>query len=150
MPVKRKKFSPHARTAARQRALQAVYQWQLTGLDTLTIEIQFFDEQDMNKVDAPYFKTLLHGIAKQVEFLDVMFTPFIDRNITQLDPVELAILRIGCYELKYCGDIPYRVVINEAVNIAKKFGATQSHKYVNGILDQVAHTLQNISSPKSI
>ncbi len=145
MLVKRKKFSPHARSAARQRVLQAIYQWQLTGLDTLKIESQFFDEQDMDKADAPYFKTLLHGIALQVENLDVVFTPFIDRNITQLDPVELAILRIGCYELKYCRDIPYRVVINEAVELAKKFGATQSHKYVNGILDQVANALQNLS-----
>jgi len=143
--VKRNKFSPHARSAARRRVLQAVYQWQLTGLDPFKIEAQFFAEQDMDKVDGPYFKVLLHGIALQVKFLDAAFVTFVDRDISRLDPIELAILRIGCYELQYCKDIPYRVVINEAVELAKKFGASQSHKYVNGILDKVANTSKNLS-----
>jgi N utilization substance protein B len=149
MSIRRKQFSPKARAAARQRVLQAVYQWQLTGCDIQTIESQFFDEQNMRKVDAPYFKMLLHGITEQVEKLDPTFVTFLDRNITQLDPIELAILRIGCYEFQYCPDVPYKVVINEAVELAKKFGATQSHKYINGILDKSAHRLQKLSPSKN-
>ena len=133
------KFSPYARSAARQRTLQALYQWQFTGQTTQVIETQFFEEQDMGKVDVPYFQKLLHNIPKYVNQLDEAFTPFLDRNITQLDPIELTILRIGCYELTYCQDVPFKVVINEAVELAKRFGAEQSHKYVNGILDKLAH-----------
>jgi N utilization substance protein B len=133
------KFSPYARSAARQRTLQALYQWQFTGQPPQVIETQFFEEQDMGKVDVPYFQKLLHNIPKHVNQLDEAFTPFLDRGITQLDPIELAILRIGCYELTYCQDVPFKVVINEAVELAKRFGAEQSHKYVNGILDKLAH-----------
>ena len=133
------RFSPYARSAARQRTLQALYQWQFTGQSTQVIETQFFEEQDMGKVDVPYFQNLLHNIPKYVNQLDEAFMPFLDRDITQLDPIELAILRIGCYELTYCQDVPFKVVINEAVELAKRFGAEQSHKYVNGILDKLAH-----------
>ncbi|MDM8558059.1 transcription antitermination factor NusB [Candidatus Parabeggiatoa sp. HSG14] len=128
-----------ARSAARQRVLQALYQWQLTALDTQLIESQFLEEQDMQKADVSYFKLLLHGIPPQINELDTMFAPFLDRNTTQLDPIELAILRIGCYELKNCPKVPFKVVINEAVELAKKFGADKSHKYVNGVLDKLAH-----------
>ncbi len=133
------KFSPKARTAARQRVLQALYQWHLTGQDIQTIEAQFLEEPGMRKTDLSYFKKLLHHIPQQVNKLDTALTPFLDRTLNQLDPVELAILRIGCYELKFCLDIPFKVVINEAVELAKKFGAEQSHKYINGILDKLAH-----------
>jgi len=133
------KFSPKARSAARQRALQALYQWQLTQQDLQLIDTQFLEEQQMDQVDIPYFKKLLHGIPQQIEKLDSAFAPFLDRSPTQLDPIELAILRIGCYELTYCPKIPFKVVINEAVELAKKFGAEKSHKYVNGILDKLAH-----------
>ncbi len=136
------KFSPKARSTARQRILQALYQWQLTGQDPQLIESQFldeaYDEQDMHQADISYFKRLLHNIPPALNQLDMAFTPFLDRGIKQLDPIELAILRIGCYELKYCPDIPFRVVINEAVELAKKYGAEQSHKYINGILDKLA------------
>jgi N utilization substance protein B len=138
----KQKFSPQARTLARQRVLQALYQWQMTGQPTTMIEAQFLSEQDMSKADVPYFQRLLQGIAQQVEQLDVAIAPPLDRRIEQLDPVELAILRLGCYELLYCPDIPFRVVINEAVELAKKFGANKSHKYINGILDKLAHQLQ--------
>lgn len=154
------KFSPKARSEARQRVLQALYQWQLTGQDIPVIELQFLgdqeevespflEEQDLRKTDIPYFKRLLHGIPQQVNQLDTMFTPVLDRKITQLDPIELAILRIGCYELIFCPDIPFKVAINEAVELAKQFGAEQSHKYVNGILDKLAHNIQNKSQHHS-
>jgi transcription antitermination protein NusB len=149
MPAKQK-FSPKARHAARQRVLQALYQWQLTGQAIEIIESQFlvdmnqtdlsFSEEEVQEVilaDLPYFKRLLNGITQQVTQLDQLFRKFLDRDINVLDPIELAILRIGCYELNYCPDVPFKVAINEAVELAKKFGAEQSHKYVNGILDKL-------------
>ncbi len=148
---KKQKFSARARTAARQRVLQALYQWQLTGRNVELIchdflEEAFFDddedddEQGMSQVDKPYFKKLLLDIPQQLNQLESAFAPFLDRDITQLDPIELAILRIGCYELKYCKDIPFKVAINEAVELAKTFGAEKSHKYINGILDKFQST----------
>jgi N utilization substance protein B len=138
---KKQKFSPKARTSARECSLQALYQWQLTGQLLQDIELQFLsvadESRDMGQADIPYFQQLLHGVPQQINELDKAIVPFLDRNITQLDPVELAILRIGCYELKNCSDVPFRVVINEAVELAKKFGAEKSHKYINGILDKV-------------
>jgi N utilization substance protein B len=127
-----------ARTNARQRALQALYQWQITKQNIQLIESQFFEE-DMAKVDAPYFKKLLHEIPKELKNIDSSFIGFLDRDINQLDLIELVILRIGSYELKYCPDVPFKVVINESVELAKMFGAEKSHKYVNSILDKLAN-----------
>lgn len=135
-------FSPVARSFARQRVLQALYQWQMTGQNIATIEEQFLTQEDMRRADVPYFQQLLQGVPPAVTALDDLFSGLLDRHIKQLDPVELAILRIGCYELRYCPDIPWRVAINESVELAKKFGAEQSHKYINGILDRVAHNLK--------
>ncbi|RKZ35682.1 MAG: transcription antitermination factor NusB, partial [Gammaproteobacteria bacterium] len=112
---KKPRFSPQARTAARQRVLQALYQWQLTGLNIELVFQQFLEDQNMDKVDKAYFEMLLLSIPIKVNQLDSAFSPFLDRSLAQLDPIELAILRIGCYELKYCKDIPFKVVINEAV-----------------------------------
>lgn len=136
-----KTFSPQARSLARERVLQALYQWQLAGDSIQTIEDQFLTEQDMRRADVPYFKKLLHGIPSKINFLNEKITPFLDRQTEQLDPIEHAILHIGCYELYYC-DIPWRVAINESVELAKKFGAEQSYKYVNGILDKVARHIE--------
>ena len=122
-----------ARTNARQRALQALYQWQITKQNIQLIESQFFEEEDMAKVDAPYFKKLLHEIPKELKNIDSSFIGFLDRDINQLDLIELVILRIGSYELKYCPDVPFKVVINESVELAKMFGAEKSNKYVNSI-----------------
>ena len=156
MPAKQP-FSPKARRAARQRVLQALYQWQMTEQAIEIIESQFLvemkevdsafsdDGEKLNQVDMPYFKRLLSGITQQVIQLEQQFIKFLDRDITALDPIELAILRIGSYELIYCPDVPFKVAINESVELAKKFGAEQSHKYVNGILDQLAQHNQ----PKS-
>lgn len=147
MIEKRPKNFVKARRMARQRALQALYQWQLTEQDVYDIENQFLSEQDIQKMDIDHFQTLLRGILQHVKPLDNIFTPFLDREIVQLDPVELATLRIGCYELLYCPDVPWRTAINEAVDLAKMFGATESHKYINGILDKVAHNRQkNVGS----
>lgn len=126
------------RTRARRRALQALYQWQMAGQDLVTIEAQFQQEMDMSKVDIELFRELLHGVPTQVDTLDASFGPLLDRPPQQLDPIERAILRMGTYELEARIDIPYRVVINEAVELAKQFGAEQSHRYINGVLDKVA------------
>lgn len=135
------KISPAARSAARQRVLQALYQWQFTQQDICLIESQFLEEteMEMHKVDLAYFKKLVYDIPEKITELDTAFAPLLDRKVSQLDPIELTILRIGSYELIFGQDIPFKVAINEAVELAKKFGAEQSHKYVNGILDKLAH-----------
>jgi N utilization substance protein B len=133
-----------ARSLARQRALQALYQWQMTGQDLADIDKQFMEEQDMQKVEKKYFHELLHQIPTCLSELDALSGEVLDRGIEQVDPVERAILRIGIYELKHRIDIPYRVVINEAVELAKIFGAEQGHKYINGILDKVAQKVRTI------
>ncbi len=138
-----KKISPQARTAARQRLVQALYQWAMTGEDVQVIETQFMTEENMQRVDIQYFHTLLHEIPAQISALDEALSPLLDRPLTQLNPVEHAILRLGCYELKHCPDIPWRVIINEAVNLAKKFGAGNGHRYVNGVLDKLAHIIHD-------
>lgn len=131
----------HARTKARRAALQALYQWQLTAQDPVDIERQF-KEEDLQNVDFDYFHILLHEIPKHVSGLNDYLIPLIDRPLKELDPVELAAMRIGIYELCHCPDVPYRVAINEAVELAKRFGAEQSHKYVNGVLDKVAQQVR--------
>lgn len=126
------------RTAARQKAMQALYQWQYTRQTIAFIEQQFLDEEVMKGVQIAYFKELLHEISAQAGELDEELAPLLDRPIQQLNPVEHAILWIGLYELIRCPDVPWRVIINEAVEIAKIFGAQNSHKYINGVLDKAA------------
>lgn len=135
-PTKPRK--PNPRTLARQRALQALYQWRIGSQSLTLIEQQFFEEEDMQGVDIPYFQQLLHEIPKQAKLLDDKLTPLLDRPLQRLDPVEHATLHIGLYELQACLEVPWKVVINEAVELAKRFGAEQSHKYINGILDKAA------------
>lgn len=118
--------------------VQALYQWQLSGESINNVEAQFFTDQNMAEVDTQYFRELLHGIPAKVAELDGNFSRFLDRRQDELDPVSLAVLRIGAYELMFRVDVPYKVVINEAVNLAKAFGPTEAHKYINSILDKVA------------
>ncbi len=118
--------------------VQALYQWQLSGTDIGRIEAEFFTDQNMNEVDTQYFRELLHAIPGNIGELDGSFSKHLDRKQEDLDPVSLAVLRIGTYELMFRLDVPYRVVINEAVNLAKAFGPTEAHKYINSILDRVA------------
>ncbi len=134
--------SPSARRKARRFTLQALYQWQLAGAAVSDIEAQFLANQDFAKVDREYFHDLLHGVLGQVKTLDDLLTPYLDRRVEELSQVEKAILRLGAFELKERQDVPYRVVINEGIELAKVFGAEDSFKYVNGVLDKLARQLR--------
>lgn len=134
----------HARRRARKSAMQALYQWQISGQSLGEIEEQFRVDQDMSKVDLAYFHELLHRVPACLDEVDNVIAPHADRPVDEVDPVERAILRIGAYELKFRPDIPYRVVLNEAIQLAKQFGAVDGHKYVNGILDKLARELRGI------
>ncbi len=133
MPTK-----PSNRKKARSLLVQALYQWQLTGTDIPVIEAEFFTDNAMDKVDTGYFRELLHGIPERVGELDNAFAPYLDRTQGALDPVSFAVLRIGAYELLFRIDVPYKVAINEAVNLAKAYGPSEAHRYINGVLDKVA------------
>lgn len=135
-------LNPSARRKARRFALQGLYEWQLSGNPSYEIEARYRVENAMHKVDLDYFHELLSRIPTLTDTLDALFEQFLDRAFETLDPVELATLRIGVYELKYRLDVPYRVVINEGIELAKTFGASESHKYINGVLDQLAVTLR--------
>lgn len=131
-------FNPALRHKARHYAMQALYQWQMSQNPLQQIEQQFRSEFDFSQVDLEFFQELLHRIPAQVGELDALFAPFLDRTIKELTPIELALLRMGTYELAHRIDVPFKVAINEAVSLAKKFGAAESHKYINGVLDNVA------------
>jgi N utilization substance protein B len=132
------------RRRARRTALQALYQWQVTAQEPAEIERQFLEEQDMSRVDIDYFRELLYRVPAVVGQLDARLAPLLDRPLDQVDPVERAILRLGAYELTERPEIPYRVVVNEAVEIAKVFGAEQGHRYVNAALDRLAREVRAI------
>ena len=131
-----------ARSLARHKAVQALYQWQVSRQDANSIDAQFHEDQDLRKVDIAYFQELLHQIPQHLDELDAEIAPLLDRGLSEVDPVERAILRIGAYELQFRPDIPYRVVINEAIEMAKTFGGEQGHKYVNSVLDKLARKLR--------
>ncbi|MBL8299574.1 MAG: transcription antitermination factor NusB [Rhodanobacteraceae bacterium] len=127
-----------ARSRARRRALQALYAWQLSGSMIGGVIDQFRHEQDMEVADIEYFEDLVRGVERHCAELDAGLLPFLGREIAQVDPIERAALRLGAYELKYRADVPYRVVINEAIETTKRFGADHGHTYVNGVLDKLA------------
>lgn len=129
---------------ARKLALQALYQWLMSAADPLEIEVQFRVANDMNKVDAPYFCRLLHGIVAQIALIDAAFSPFLDRPIQQLNPIELTVLRISTFELLHCLEIPYRVVLDESVSLTKAFGSQDGHRYVNGVLNNLARQVRTV------
>jgi len=131
-----------ARSRARQRAVQALYQWQMTAQNLGDIEAQFIADREMGKADLEFFHELLHQVPAQLDALDAELAGLADRPVEQIDPVERAILRMGTYELMHRLETPYRVVINEAVELAKTFGAEQGHKYVNSVLDKVARKVR--------
>ena len=133
-----------ARRRARELTLQALYQWQLSGQTVAFIEKQFVDGKDYDKADQTYFGVLFPGTVKESEKLQAALTPCIDRKFSQLSPVERAILLLSSYELIYQIDIPYRVVINEAIELAKSFGGADGHKYVNGVLDKLAAQVRGV------
>ncbi len=129
---------PAARGRARRRALQAIYAWQLSGTPIAEVIGQFADEQQMEIADVPYFEALVHGVVEHCDAIDASLEPWLDRAVAAIDPIERAVLRLAAFELLHRPDVPYRVVINEAVDIAKRFGAVHGHTFVNGVLDRVA------------
>jgi N utilization substance protein B len=130
------------RSVARKCAMQALYQWQLGAQSVDEIVGQFASGEDLDGADKEYFEGLLRECIARHQELDALIVPYIDRPIEQLDPVEHAILLIGMYELQSRLDVPYRVVINEGVELSKRFGATDGHKYVNAVLDKAARALR--------
>lgn len=132
------KPNPWARRRARRALVQAVYQWQMTGGDVSTVENQFLNDGSLAKGDKDFFCELLRGVLRDPEVIDALFADHLDRALKDLDQVERAILRLGCFELQQRVDVPYRVVIDEYVELAKTFGAETSYKYINGVLDRAA------------
>ena len=130
------------RSRARRYVIQALYEWQMSGNLPRDIEQQFLIEHQSRKFDRPYFNELLLGVCEQVEERDTEISPLSDRPFKEINPVEKAILRLGCFELKNRIDIPYRVVINEAIELTKTFGADQAHRFVNGTMDKLAEKIR--------
>ena len=131
-------MNPNHRRNAREYALQAMYQWQITQTPLSELEYQFLTREIRKKTDLDYFKELMHTIPTQTDELDELMKPFLSRSLSEIDPIELAILRIAIYELEKRLDIPYRVAINEALELTKRFGSVEGFKFVNGVLDNVA------------
>ena len=131
-----------ARIRARRCAVQALYQWQLAGQDPSEILKEFVAEREVLNADMAYFGTLTRNIPTQLAVLEGDLQNVLDRRMQELDPVERSILLIGAYELRYCLDVPWRVVINEAIELEKMFGAEQGHRYVNTVLDKLARVLR--------
>ncbi len=128
----------HSKYYSRVCAVQALYQWQHTGQNDTVILEQFAAEGNLKSADRKYFRKLVAGVIEQLPHLDQTLSPYLDRPLTDLTPVELAILRLAAYELLFCLELPYKVAINEALEIAKDFGADQSFKFVNAVLDALA------------
>lgn len=138
------------RRKARQKTVQALYQWEMNGATISTIEAEFYADNDMSKIDTEYFREVLHQVPSIKSELDEKIQAFVDRPLDRMTPVELSILRLGTYELLHRIDVPYRVIINEGVELAKVFGSNDGHKYINGVLDKMAQEirLKEISKKK--
>ena len=132
------------RRKARHYGMQALYQWHMAGASLSDIEAEFRADYDFAHVDLEYFQALVHGVPACVDELEETLEPLLDRKLTDLDPIERTLLRMGTFELAHRPDVPYKVVINEAVALTKKFGATDGHKYINGVLDKVARQLRKV------
>ncbi len=133
-----------AKTNARRCAVQALYQWQMTGESLTRIEMNFLEEELLKGAQKKYFSEIFHGVPKQLNAIDEVLTEFVDRPVEKIDLVERAVLRIGVYELINRPETPYKVIINEGVNLAKCFGADGSHKYINGVLDKVSQKIRAV------
>ncbi|KQN63113.1 transcription antitermination factor NusB [Erwinia sp. E602] len=131
-------MKPAARRRARECAVQALYSWQISQNDIADVEYQFLAEQDVKDVDIAYFRELVGGVATNSAYLDGLMKPWLSRQLEELGQVEKAILRISLFELSKRSDVPYKVAINEGIELAKTFGAEDSHKFVNGVLDKAA------------
>lgn len=138
------KVNPHMRRKARRLAVQALYQWQVAKPSLTELALQYNEDENMPKADGAYFHELLQNIPSRCEELDTQLAEFIDRRaIDEVDPVELAVLRLGAYELSERLEIPYRVVINEAVELTKLFGSEEGYRYVNGVLNKLARKIRS-------
>ncbi len=135
-------MKPTPRRKAREIAIQAVYSWQLSNNDISEVEANFITDNAKRRFDIEYFSLILHGVANKLTIIDDAIKPFVDRPLEEIDHVEKAILRVGVFELIDCTDVPYKVVINEAIELAKSFAADDSHKFVNGVLDKVVKKLR--------
>ncbi len=131
-----------SRTQARRLAMQGIYEWQMTGNNLSEIETRLLVDKKSKNIDLKLFRELLHNVPKEAEQMDALFAEYVDRSMDEIDPVESAILRLGAYELSARPEVPYRVVINEAVELAKTYGAEAGHKYVNGVMDKLAAKLR--------
>lgn len=137
--------SASGRRQARHYAMQGLYQWQMAGSSLNAIEAEFRTDNDMSKVDVPYFHELLHQVPAKLDELEAAFAPFLQgRDLDELDPITQSLLRLSTYEMKHRVDVPYKVVINESVALAKKFGATDAHKFINAVLDQLAASVRSL------
>jgi transcription antitermination protein NusB len=132
------------RRRSRELALQGLYEWLLSAADPASIDAHMREHEGFDKCDSEHFDALLHGCIAEAADLDAVLARHVDRKTTELSPVEHGVLLIGVYELKHCIDIPYKVAINEAVELAKAFGGTDGHKYVNGVLDKAAGDLRSV------
>jgi N utilization substance protein B len=131
-----------ARRRSREFALQGLYEWLVGRGEPAAIDAHMHEQEDFDRCDGVHFDVLLHGCTREQSELDALLARHIDRKISELSPVEHAVLLIGAYELRHCMDVPYKVAINEAVELAKAFGGTDGHKYVNGVLDKLAPALR--------
>ena len=149
--VPRKPAARSARRRSREFALQGLYQWLVSGEEAAVIDAHIREQDDFAKCDRAHFDALLHGCIAEAAGLDAVLARHVDRRTKLLSPVEHSVLMIGAYELTHCLDVPYRVVINEAVEVAKSFGGTDGHKYVNGVLDKAAADLRpaEVAAPRT-
>jgi transcription antitermination protein NusB len=137
-PVRRDGVDPVLRSRARRRAVQAIYAWQISGGNGQSLVAQFAHEQAREVADLAYFEALVHGVLDNRRDIDQALAPYLDRTIEEVDAIERAVLRLSAFELRFRADVPYRVVINEAIESAKRFGSEHGHTYVNGVLDRAA------------
>lgn len=136
--------APSARRRAREVALQGLYEWLVSGADAGVIDAHMREQEGFAECDAAHFDALLHGCIREAAQLDAVLSRHVDRKTTELSPIEHGALMIGTYELIHCLEVPYKVAINEAVELAKSFGGTDGHKYVNGVLDKAAAQLRPV------
>ncbi len=135
-------MKPSPRRKARELAIQAIYSWQISQNSVTDIENNFISENSKRRFDIEYFQQLLRGVTQNINDIDAAISPYVDRPLDDIDQVEKSILRVAVYELKDCSDVPYRVVINEAIELAKAFAADDSHKFVNGVLDKAVKLIR--------
>jgi N utilization substance protein B len=140
--AKKRPPAKSARRRARELALQGLYEWRLSGADPGVVDAHMREQDGFGKCDTAHFDALLHGGIDQAASIDALLAQHIDRKLSELSPVEHGALMIGVYELTHCLDVPYKVAINEAVELAKSFGGTDGHKFVNGVLDKAALALR--------